>query len=233
MIDSFFFSFEGLDGSGKDSALNTIFNLFYEETGVSPLFFSKYQNVLRTREPTLISSPGQKISQGLASKKILNWPIQETAKLFIADRQHHCQFIRRALSEKVIVLCSRYDLSTFAYQMAQGVTFTWMYDQHFYHQPMGCLIPDLTFYFRLSPETAWQRINKRQQPVGKNGSKESNKEAFEKRTFLEKTFHCYEKVVKELPKKDNRQIAVIDAERSIEKVKEDVISTVESYLSKR
>ncbi len=214
-----------MDGSGKDSVLNAIFSLFYEETVETPLFFSKYQNVLRTREPTLISSAGRKITEGLSSKEILHWPIKETAKLFIEDRRYHCKFIRKALNEKIIVICSRYDLSTFAYQMAQGVDFEWIYDQHLYHhQSQGCLIPDLTFYLRLSPETAWLRVEKRQ--------KKKKKEAFEGLEFLKKTSQCYERLVKELPKKDNRSIVIIDAEQPLANVKKNVVKALENYFKK-
>ena len=222
MSVSFFIVFEGLDGCGKDSVLDSIFNLFYSENENSPLFFNKYQNVLRTREPTLNSPSGKKITEGLSSGEILNWSNKEVAKLYIEDRKVHCQFIREALKHQSIVLSSRYDISNYAYQMAQAVPFEWMYREHLYGQSPGCLIPDLTLYFRLPPHTALERISKRGGPS----------QAFEKKAFLEKVFYHYEKLVVDLAKKDGRSIAVVEASNALPRVTQDTIKAISDFLKK-
>ena len=231
----FFVSFEGLDGSGKDSILNAIFSLFYDESEPSPLFLDKHQNVLRTREPTLNSSAGRKIDKGLSSGDILG-DSKKAAELFIKDRLVHCKFIRQALKNQTIVLSSRYDLSTYAYQMTQGVDFDWMYKKHLYGEEHGCLIPDVTLFFHVSPEVVLQRKQSRQsrQSLPSAGDMFNKlllrREVFEDEAFLRKTFEHYKTLINLLPQKDGRRIAVIDAHKSIAEVTQEVVAAIGNYL---
>ena len=108
----------------------------------------------------------------------------------------------------------------YSYQMAQGVSFEWMYGQHLYNQPLGCLIPDLTLYFRLSPQVALDRIDKRG----------NNVQAFENKQFLQKVSENYEKLVVILTKKDGRNIAIINANNNLSEVTKDTVKVIENFL---
>ncbi|HMB00320.1 MAG TPA: dTMP kinase [Spirochaetota bacterium] len=216
---SFFIAFEGLDGSGKDTVLNRIFPLFYTAES-SPLFISKFQRVLRTREPTSASVYGRKIIAGLQDGSLSSRPGAAVASWYIKDRKMHSSLIKKNMTAGVIVLSSRYDLSTYAYQMAMGVSFKDIYRKHAYGRQRGAVIPDLTLYFRLTPAAAMKRISSRLQ----------QKEAFEKKAFLKKVYNCYNKALTRLKEKDQRRIAVINAAVGRKKVLSGTVNAIKRSL---
>jgi len=181
---------------------------------------SKYNEILLTREPTALSHPGRQIIKKLADGSILSEKGSKTASFYIKDRIQHCRNIRKDLLKKRIVLCSRYDLSTYAYQMNMGHDFQSIYNDHHYSEKNGALIPDLTVFFKINAHTALKRIQCRQ----------NKSEAFEKYQFLHKAAQTYQAVIKLLKKTDNRNIAVIDAENPLEKVILDVKKQIELFI---
>lgn len=219
---AFFLVLEGLDGSGKDAVLSHLLPRFYDEGKDNPLFLGKHQMVARTREPTGESPSGRLIQQLLASGKLGTLPPAEVAGHYVADRKAHGEMIRSLLISGFVVLSSRYDLSTYAYQGAQGIAFSDLYGIHRYDRGQT-LIPDLTLYFDVGPKTALERISRRGSPL----------EYFEQEGRLAATREKYLEAVKALPLKDKRAMETIDAEAPLEEVCRRAVAAVARHLIAR
>ncbi len=159
-----FFTFEGIDGSGK----TTISKMVYEE-------LRKKWDVVLTKEPTE-SWLGKSVEHAVEQKK----DAITISLLFVADRNEHIKKICEWVKEGKIVLCDRYADSTFAYQSAHlahklNNPLEWLKKIHapFFFKP------NKTFLFLLDPTIAISRIGKRK------------KTFFENTSFLEKVQDCY------------------------------------------
>ena len=209
-MKNLFITFEGLDGSGKDTQMTNVLNFLKDK--------NKYLNFWITREPTNLSSEGIEISNLLkSSKKILSKEI--TTKLYVKDRIKHSKKIREHLKEG-FVLCSRYDFSTFTYQHIQGYEIEKLYNLHKYKSKNGALIPDITIIFIVDPKISLKRARERSQ----------KKEFFEKKKFQNDVFKIQKKIIKYLKKKDDRTIIIIDASKDIESVKKELLKKLKKYL---
>ncbi len=221
-----FVVFEGLDGSGKDSILTRLLPLFYSENTGSPIFLGKSQQVARTREPTASSEDGRFLLEKLSDGSLgLEKPGDVTAR-YIRDRKSHSAEIRALLSLGYLVLTSRYDLSTYAYQGSMGVPLETIYQGHEYGEN-GCVVPDLTLFFEVPAKTALERI-------GKRGGK---KEFFEEQKKLEAVAGEYRKAVDFLGKKSTvenpRPIIRIDGSKSLEQVVKNTEAAIGNFFKKR
>ncbi|RLF44774.1 MAG: dTMP kinase [Thermoplasmata archaeon] len=158
-----FFTFEGIDGSGK----TTISKMVYEE-------LKKKWDVVLTKEPTdswLGKSVERAVEEGKDAITI--------SLLFMADRKEHVKEIHEWIGEGNIVLCDRYMDSTFAYQSAHlchimDNPLEWL---ERVHAPFF-LKPDKTFLFLIEPSIAISRIKRK-------------KSFFENITFLKKVQEYY------------------------------------------
>ncbi|MBN8215092.1 MAG: dTMP kinase [Spirochaetes bacterium] len=204
---SFFLVIEGLDGSGKDAVLSRLLGRFSDETAGNELFLSKHQNVARTREPTASSESGRWLAEKLKDGTLGAEPPALVAQHYVSDRKIHGREIRWLLGRGYVVLSSRYDLSTFAYQGAQGVPLHDLYGIHGFARG-ECPVPDLTLFIDVDAATAMARIERRG----------GGKEYFEKREFLEKVRGSYLAAIAFLRERDRRAIAVIDASGSLDEV---------------
>ena len=166
-----FVTFEGIDGSGK----STVINLVYERLRKNG------HDAFLTFEPT-----DTWIGKQLQSCIETQTDPFITAFTFIADRIDHCKRIQKWLDNGKIVLCDRYAESTYAYQGAQM--------QDLIKNPMKWLqelskdriiIPDRTFLFVINPKDALHRIQNRKKLI-----------PFEKIDFLEKVEDNYLKLAK-------------------------------------
>ena len=163
MMRGKFFTFEGIDGSGK----TTISKMVYEE------LLKKYDAVW-TKEPT-DSWLGKAVERAVEEKR----DAATIAFLFTADRREHIEEIKEWIEEGRVVICDRYADSTIAYQAVNmhgaDDPVKWLKNIHapFY------LEPDLTFLFVLKPEIAIGRI------------KDRELSPFEKASFLEKVQENY------------------------------------------
>ena len=140
-----FITFEGIDGSGK----TTIANLLYER-------LKKEHEVVLTSEPTK-SWLGKAVRKAISE----NRDAVTIALLFVADRNEHVKEIKKWLREGKIIICDRYIDSTFAYQKEhlKGIIekpVQWLKNLH-----TNFLIPHLTFLFKIDVEKALKRKNKR------------------------------------------------------------------------
>ena len=145
MDKGLFISFEGADGCGKSTQAK-LFAEYLREQG--------YEVVL-TREPggTPISEKIRNIILDPACKE--EHPRTEMLLFAAARAQHVEELIKPAVSEGKIVICDRFVDSSIAYQgYARGlgeqveIVNSYAID--------GCL-PDITFFFDISPEEARKR----------------------------------------------------------------------------
>jgi dTMP kinase len=152
MTAGLFISFEGIDGAGKSSHVETLAAAFRDQG----------RAVAVTREPG-----GTPLAEKLRITALNDPmdPLTEALLMFAARRDHLLQVIEPALAQDQVVLCDRFTDATFAYQghgrgfdlavlsalerMVQSVP----------ELPAGSLRqPDLTLWFDLSPEIAAQRL---------------------------------------------------------------------------
>jgi dTMP kinase len=190
---SLFFSFEGGEGSGK----TTIINSLYEE-----LRTIGYE-VIKTREPG-----GSKIAEEIR-RVILkidneNMDYKTEALLYAASRrQHLVEVIIPALNEGKIVLCDRYIDSSLAYQgHARGLGIDEVYRINEY--AIGGLLPDYTIYIDVLPETGLKRIKKANREMDRLDLETSNFHSLVREGYL--------KVASMYPKR----IIVLDGDKPID-----------------
>jgi len=188
-----FITFEGIDGSGK----STICRMAAAELR------RRGAKVEETAEPT-DTWTGKAVRKSIREGN----PIA-TALLFVADRAHHAEQIRKWLDDREIVICDRYFDSTFAYQKAALAgkiknPEKWLKSLHSFDFPK----PDITFLFDINPKIGLERISSRK-----------NRERFEKVKFLEKVRRNY----LEIAEKEPKRVVVIDASLPKDKVLEQVM----------
>ncbi len=163
-----FIVLEGIDGAGTTTQLHR----------VRAALEARGERVLATCEPT-------DLPIGASIRSVLRGdlappPHDSIALLFAADRLDHlAREIQPALADGVHVLCDRYLGSSLAYQGSHC-------DQAWVAQINShARLPDLTFYVRVSAETAVQRIGLR------DGER---RELFERKDTLERIAAAYDKV---------------------------------------
>ncbi len=147
-----FISFEGIDGAGKSTHINS----------VAELFRAQGRRVTVTREPG-----GTPLSEKLR-ELVLNDPMDamtEALLVFAARRDHLQKVIEPALKAGDVVLCDRFTDATFAYQGGgRGFDLEMLsyLEQHI--QKTNDLVsnfvrqPDMTIWFDLAPEIAAERL---------------------------------------------------------------------------
>lgn len=142
-----FISFEGGEGAGKTTLIEQL----------AKAFTDKGVEVVRTREPG--GTP--------LGETVRGWLLDNAAKakigakaellLFLAARaQHINEVIVPAIKAGKVVLCDRFNDSTIAYQGAgRGLGVPWV--THLCEMVCGGIVPDLTFYLDVEPETGLAR----------------------------------------------------------------------------
>ena len=152
----FFISFEGIDGAGKSTHLET----FAKHLG------RRYPNheVVLTREPGG-TALGEKLRQLL-----LQEPMHietEALLMFAARREHLAQVIEPALQAGKIVISDRFTDASFAYQGGgRGLSLDTLNTLETLVQGRGAGLvqPDLTLLFDLPGEIAQERRSKARTP---------------------------------------------------------------------
>jgi len=167
--------------------------------------------VVTTKEPTPFSEAGKKIRLVL-EKKIKANP-KELQELFAEDRKEHLDnTVIPALKEGKYVISDRYFFSSFAYGAADGLDLDWLIKIN-----DNFLQPDLNFFLKVKAETCIARIEKRG----------TEKTLFEKTERLARVWGKYEL----LPSRFEN-IVIIDGEKPINEVFEDVKKEVSAQLLK-
>lgn len=199
-----FIVFEWVDWSWKDTQLDKTFAYLRKK--------DKNIQIWSTKEPTKNTESWRKILEKLSWDGFKDW--REALELFAKDREEQTE-IRKNILQHSTILSSRFDYSTFAYQWAQWLTFDEIYEAHNYK---NILIPDLTFIFDVNLENIEKRISERW----------AKKEFFEELDFLNKVRKLYLDSAEKL--KSERNIVIIDSNRSIEEVFEDVKTELDKYF---
>ena len=153
-----FISFEGIDGAGKSSHVDTLAQALRDQG----------RSVTLTREPG-----GTALAEKLRAL-VLNDPMDamtEALLVFAARRDHLRVCIEPALARGDVVLCDRFTDATFAYQ-GGGRGFDLAMLSFLEQQvqavqgPEGDFVrnPDLTLWFDLAPEVAAERLAQARTP---------------------------------------------------------------------
>ena len=193
-----FIVFEGLDGSGSTTQAKLLAERL-EKTGRASLL---------TKEPTDGTPIGKMIREILQHK----WSAspESLQLLFCADRAEHLRnIIVPALTNKQMVICDRYVLSTLAYG-GMYVDIEWLHDLNkFFIQP------DLTFLLQLEPSKCLERITGRGSDI----------ELFETKEKMEKIWRNYHALSERYA-----NIHPLDADRPVDQVAGEIWEVVSRQL---
>jgi len=157
LYPGYFVSFEGIDGAGKSTHIESFGKLLQER------FPSR--EVVMTREPG-----GTPLGEQLR-KLLLDAPMHletEALLMFAARREHIAQVIEPALQAGKIVISDRFTDASFAYQGGgRGLSLNKLNELEFWVQGRGndiLLQPDLTILFDLPGSVAEARRSKVRAP---------------------------------------------------------------------
>jgi dTMP kinase len=203
-MNGLFISFEGGEGSGKSSAINVV---------KEKLEADGYKVVV-TREPGGISVSEQIRDVILA---VDNKMSKETeALLYAASRTEHLYAkVIPLVNDGYIVISDRYIDSSLAYQgYARGIGIEKVLEINMFAKEY---LPKVTYFFDVRPEVGLARI------VGRDKIDRLDLEGFD---FHQKVYDGYKEVCKLYPER----IKVINGERPIELIIEDVYNDIKKYL---
>ena len=197
--NSFFFSFEGIEGAGKSTHITRL------KSDLEKLGFK----VILTREPggTVV---GEKLREAILKSSVPLDPIAE-AHLFASSRAQLLKEVtlKNLEKEKTIVIYDRYLDSSLAYQgMARGLGAETVLQIH-QHFPLT-IVPHRTFYLRIGLETSLQR----------QAMRNNDKDYFEaeNQNFYRKLIEGYDLAMSLFP----LRFCLINAEMSIDLVYQEI-----------
>lgn len=206
-----YIALEGIDGSGKTTQADLL----------TKYFEGKGKQVIRTREPRKEGIIGDLIHQVLkGEKKIPNKALQY---LFSTDRViHHEEVILPSLKEGKIVISDRSFWSAVVYGILDRSQ-EYDYDDanqlliaqsilSMYHQ---FTVPDFTFYLHISLDEAMRRIKQKHET--------DTKEIYEEREKIEEVGKGYDWLLE----KFKGELTLIDGEKSVQEVTEQLIGEIE------
>ena len=204
---SAFISFEGIDGSGKSTQLKLL---------AERLKATEHEVVL-TREPG--GSPGAEEIRGLVLQGDPDrWSAETELLLFTAARRDHLErTILPALAAGKIVLCDRFADSTRMYQGLSRGDLRQSVDA--LHALMIGAEPDLTILIDINPALGLHRAK----------SRHGTEERFE--DFGESLQARMRQGFLTLAAEQPQRIHVIDGDRSIDRVAQDIFGVVQSFLT--
>lgn len=193
-----FIVFDSLDGAGNSTQARLLADYLKK----------KRKKVFLTKEPTTGLIGGLIRSQ---LKK--EWHSSQICLqlLFSADRAYHLEKeVIPLLKKGAIVISDRYFFSTFAYGNLEIQDLNWLLkiNEKF-------LLPDLTFFLKVSPKICIERIKKSRFEIT----------LFEKESVLKKVWENYERLAKIF-----KNVHIIDGEKEIEEVFSKIKEIVERKL---
>ncbi|PPE05883.1 dTMP kinase [Williamsoniiplasma lucivorax] len=208
-----FITLEGMDGSGKTTAIQKI------ESTLKTLGYE----VVFTREPG-----GEKVAEDIRqlvlTEQTLGIDGWTEALLFLAARREHLvKVIIPALEAGKIVISDRFMDSTSAYQgHARGIGIDNV-DQ-VQRIVIGKYIPDLTLFFSVDPQEAEKRMQMR--------NEEQNRLDVEGTSFKTKVKEGYEILIKKYPERFkvvNTNLPVVEVQKETEKI---ILEAIKNYVKK-
>jgi len=192
-----FLTFEGIDGAGKSSHVQTL----------ADAFRAQGRAVTVTREPG--GTPLAEKLRTLALNDPMD-PLTEALVMFAARRDHVEQVINPALARGDVVLCDRFTDATFAYQ-GGGRGFDWNVLAQL-ERWIGKK-PDLTVLFEIDPAVAAQRLA---------GARVPDKFESQPTEFFARVAAAYDRRARE----DAKRFARVAADQPREAVWNDVLAAV-------
>lgn len=210
-MSGIFISFEGSDGAGKTTALNSLLPLLKQKTD---------QEVVVSREPG--GSPiSEKIRKIILSVHDQDMDDRTEALLYAAARrQHLIDVILPALDDGKVIISDRFVDSSIAYQ-GGGRQIGVKEVAEINDFAINGTMPDLTVYFDVSPEVGLARIRKDHE--GAMDRLEQEKIDFHKRVH-----DTYQELIKANPDR----IVIVNAEQEPEKVVADALAVIIKKLPK-
>lgn len=197
-------SIEGIDGSGKTTVTEKLVKRLRRETG---------KDIIKTKEPT-DTWLGRSVRRGL------NTEIDSLAEafLFTSDHIEHVEKeIKPKLKEGKLIVSDRYSDSFYAYQ---GTTLA---QKKPIKEPVNYLKnlredftikPDLTIFLDVDPEIAVKRLGK-------------YKIKFENISFQKRVYKKFKKIIEA----ERNRFLVIDGERDIKEIIEEIIDLTVKNLN--
>lgn len=195
-----FIVFEGIDGSGKTTQINLLYEAL-RDRGIP---------VHITREPT-DGDMGRLLRKYLTGEKKTD--LAAIAALFAADRLDHITApdgIRDNLEKGRVVLCDRYYLSSFAYQSAD-CDLDWIIELN--RQAQRLAKPDIHIFLDVPAEQSMERVVSRGQT-----------ELFEQLERQQRIRANFFGLFEALQEEEN--ILVIDGTREPEVISADIIDKI-------
>jgi dTMP kinase len=213
MKKGLFIVFEGGDGSGKSTAINSIYDW---------LIGNKIK-CIKTREPGGIKI-AEDIRQVILDKNNTAMDGRTEALLYAAARrQHLVEKVIPALENGVIVLCDRFVDSSLAYQgYARGLGIDEVMSINKF--AIDGYMPDISILFDIDPKIGLERINN-------NDGREINRLDLEKIDFHEKVREGYGIIYSN----NKDRMIKINADRSkeqiVSEIKDIIISKLDTKIS--
>ncbi|HAZ39930.1 MAG TPA: dTMP kinase [Exiguobacterium sp.] len=204
-----FITVEGPDGAGKTTQLQLLNDVLKE----------KGYNVMMTREPG-----GTRVGNEIRSL-ILNPDFEEMKEmteilLYAASRAQHVEeLIRPALEAGTIILCDRFVDASLAYQ-GYGLGLPIDLVRHINDSATGGLAPDRTYLFDLTVTDSKKRMMDR----GALDRIEQRDDAFRARVY---------DGFKQIAASDPERVQIVQANRSIEVIHQDLVEDVITYLEEK
>ncbi|MDD4531873.1 MAG: dTMP kinase [Bacilli bacterium] len=203
-----FITVEGNEGSGKTTVVKRVLERLQKE---------KY-NVTFSREPG-----GNRIAESIRNI-ILDRsntemdPKTEALLYAAARRQHLVQNILPLIDQGTTILCDRYIDSSLAYQgYARGIGIKEVFNINMF--AIDNKLPDLTILFEIQPEIGLKRI-------AQNEGREINRLDVEDIDFHHRVHMGYML----LSERFSKRIVVVNAERPIDEVEEDVYNIIKQKI---
>lgn len=207
-----FITFEGLDNSGKTTAIKKIVQYLKNK--------NLDKNFIVTREPggTGIKE-AEFIREFVLSPKYEIDPMSEALLYLVSRKIHLTKIIEPALKNGKIVICDRFIDSSLAYQ-GSGRELGIDKIKELNAIVTNNIKPDITFFIKISPETSVERLSKQQVILDRLENNELN--------FYKKVSDGYDEIIKE----DRKRFIVIDGNLSIDEMNIKIIHEFEKILEK-
>lgn len=209
MKQGIFITIEGGEGAGKSTLIELLSNMILE----------RGKSVLTTREPGGIPIAEQ-IRSVILDRANVTMDARTEALLYAAARrQHLVEKVVPALEQGQLVICDRFVDSSLAYQghaRGLGMDAVWEINRFAIQE----LMPDLTIYMDVTPETGLSRISQASE-------REINRLDLEQMSFHEKVREGYHLLMKKFPER----MVSINAELSPEQVYHDVLNVIEERFA--
>ncbi|HIP93456.1 MAG TPA: dTMP kinase [Desulfurobacteriaceae bacterium] len=200
---SFIISFEGIEGSGKSTCASLLFNFLKKNLNNLP---KKFKNVFLFREPGS-TALGENLRNLLLNFLTPNIHKKTMAFLFEASRSYLFEENKEIFLENNIIIFDRFIDSTIAYQgYGLGLDINFLEKLNLFATDK--IEPDLTFLLDVDIKVSLERIKSKKKDNIENMSIE----------FFKKVRHGF----LEIAKKKSKRIIVIDGNRELKKVFENI-----------